>query len=128
MYSSMDQQYIFQPYEEELEEERVRKLANLRKEIEELHTSFSILNTIVESQEEDIESIHEELCMTTKAVIEAQQTLTDAESQASSYRFTNVSLGAMTGVLFAAGIELVLPGSGILSGALIGGLSGLWWK
>jgi hypothetical protein len=97
-------------------------------QLSDLHKSFQILNTIIEKQEEDIESIHERIEETTRNVKESEQELIKAEESKFTQRFTNASLGAMTGVLCAGILEIILPGSGIFGGAIIGGLSGFFHK
>ena len=131
----LDQEFVEYPQDEnelhdEMQEHRKtqQQLQRLQEEIQELHQSFRVLNTIVETQEEDIENIHENVCMTTKAIQDANQELEDASFINADQRFTRVSLGAMTGVLLSLGMEFVLPGSGLFGGAIVGGVTGFFMK
>ncbi len=94
-------------------------------QLNDLHKSFSLLNMIVEKQEEDLESIHESIEETIRNVKESQQELVICEESKFSQRFTNISLSVMSGILCAAGLELVLPGNSLLYGGIVGGITSL---
>jgi len=115
----------FIPLEEEeqlLRSESEYKL--MHEQLSELQKSFQILNTIVETQEEDIESIHERIEETARSVKQSEQELIKAEESKLTQRFTNMSLG----VLCVGILDIMVPSSGILIGTIIGAFAGLLYS